>query len=138
MGRVNLHNKYFKTLEVYETDNEIVLTHAANVGVTKGWDNLPQEKHTAAVLIYRGNDIWYFERRRVRFEEEVEDEGDLIGVYEAETDNEYRCIRFPNGAINAEVETYAWQFTQHQKLAARYVYVDPFTQEKKIFSASLN
>lgn len=116
MGKINLHDKYFHLLEIYESDNEVVKIMADSMMISKGWDSLPDTHHTAAVVSYRENDIWYFERRRVY--REMDDEDDVIEVTE-ELDDEYRAVRFPDASINEEMMAYAIIFVRHQNLVNR-------------------
>lgn len=115
-----LHKKYKDTVEVYDNDSELVKILAANINVSEGWDYIPEGYHSAGVMSYRGNDIWYF--RHSYIEREEIDDDDLI--FESD-DYEYIGLKFPGAAVNAEMETYAKAYVMSEDMGLRFVgYLD--------------
>lgn len=112
---------------------------ADHLSISKGWDGLPDTHHTAAVISYRGKDVWYFERRRVFHELEEDDDEVLPGLEsEQELDDEYRAIKFPDALNNEEMLAYAIMFVHQQGLENRFDAYDPVSNVIDPMYAFLN
>ena len=118
---MNLYDKYFGILEIYETDDKVVQIMADQINLTKGWDNLPHDKHTAVAYAIREKDIWIFERKRVQLDDD-EDYAGGIG-------DEYKAIKFPDIHINEGMEEFAVAYLGELNVRFRYFAYDK--QEKK-------
>lgn len=112
-----LHRKYRNHLEIHENDDKIVQILAADLNLSEGWDFIPEDYHSAGVLSYRGDDIWYFRHSYID-EEEKETDGDVLNSGSTE---EYVAIKFPGAVNNLEMEAYAHMFVYFDNMRPRYI-----------------